>query len=753
MARQVKRKSGADRNDGGGKYNSNNDRSVKRGRSELRTVTRTSRRDRGQDEQHNSHGTGGDFDIEGNVKDGRENVEQDEEEEEEDEDEDKGKAYEALLTLLKIEQKQKMKSGNKMENGRGLENTGSETGEKDSSAVKDDKDEDEDEDEDDVGEDENAGVVLEDQKEEEEEEEEDEEEEEEDDEDTPAGINNDAFELHFNQPTEEYLEQEDKLVLKENAKWNIHKKESYDDLSLTSITQSPPGSSITIPSSLLKQKGTDISEYPLKKRVYTAFESTYGPSISKLESILLQPILNYQDINYQYKAFLNSSYRKLYALHALNHIYKTRDRILKNTAKLHQLNEDGDDLELRDQGFTRPKVLILLPTRDACNEIVEMIIKLSGTDQQENKKKFTTQFYTKAETRTNKPGDFQDAFKGNNNDFFCIGMKLTRKTLKLYSSFYSSDIILASPLGLSMILENPDKKKRQYDFISSIEVLIVDRANQIEMQNWDHVNTVMKYINKVPKEFHDADFSRIRMWSINDQAKLLRQTLVFSEYQTPAINNLVSSKSHNLAGKIRFKPVITSENSIMNSIGLRIKQVFQRFPSDSPLADPDSRFKFFTNSIVPHLLQSSSYGNGIMIYIPSYFDYLRVKQHFKDSTKYNFGAIDEYSSQSKLTRTRHEFALGKIQIILYTERLHYFRRYEISGVKNLIMYAPPSNPLFYKELIRFIGKSVFKEECDLDLTWAKLIYSKWDANALERIVGNERAPVLCSSQNEQYEFR
>ena len=101
-----------------------------------------------------------------------------------------------------------------------------------------------------------------------------------------------------------------------------------------------------------------------------------------------------------------------------------------------------------------------------------------------------------------------------------------------------------------MILENPDKKKRQYDFLSSIEVLIVDKCNQIEMQNWDHVNTVMKYLNKVPKEFHDADFSRIRMWSINDQAKLLRQTLVFCEYLTPSINNLISSKSYNLSGKL-----------------------------------------------------------------------------------------------------------------------------------------------------------------------------------------------------------
>lgn len=442
-------------------------------------------------------------------------------------------------------------------------------------------------------------------------------------------------------------------------------------------------------------------------------------------------------------------------MHALNHIYKTRDRILKNTTKLHVHKESSndEDLEFRDQGFTRPKVLIMLPTRNSCYEVVEQLIKLSGTDQQENKKKFNDQFYAKAAPPNNKPEDFKDAFKGNNSDFFCIGLKMTRKSLKLYSSFYSSDIILASPIGLSMILENPDKKKRQYDFLSSIEVLIVDKSNQIEMQNWDHVNTVMNYINKVPKEFHDADFSRIRMWSINDQARLLRQTLVFCEYLTPSINNLVSSKSFNLSGKVKFKPIINSEKSMMNSIGLKIKQIFQRFESGSPVQDPDARFKFFINTILPSLLKTSSYEDGIMIFIPSYFDYLRVKNYLKTSTKFDFGSIDEYTSQSKLTRTRQGFASGKIKLILYTERLHYFRRYEISGVKTLIMYGLPSNPLFYKELIRFIGKSVFKEECELDLALVKILFSKWDAVNLEKIVGNERAPILCNSMNELYEFR
>ena len=67
----------------------------------------------------------------------------------------------------------------------------------------------------------------------------------------------------------------------------------------------------------------------------------------------------------------------------------------------------------------------------------------------------------------------------------------------------------------------------------------------------------------------------------------------------------------------------------MNSIGLKIKQIFQRFDSQSPLQDPDSRYKYFINAILPSLLKTSSYEDGIMIFIPSYFDYLRVKNYLK----------------------------------------------------------------------------------------------------------------------------
>lgn len=168
-------------------------------------------------------------------------------------------------------------------------------------------------------------------------------------------------------------------------------------------------------------------------------------------------MFQYKDILYEYDSYEKDEdeYRDLYALHVLNHIYKTRDRILKNNQRL----QDNPDTEHLDQGFTRPKVLIVVPTREVAYRVVDKIISKSGIDQVDKKGKFYDQFRDDSLPPKSKPKSFQHIFRGNTNDFFVVGLKFTRKAIKLYSNFYQSDIIVCSPLGIQMILENTDKKR------------------------------------------------------------------------------------------------------------------------------------------------------------------------------------------------------------------------------------------------------------------------------------------------------
>ncbi|XP_062326128.1 U3 small nucleolar RNA-associated protein 25 homolog isoform X2 [Osmerus eperlanus] len=479
--------------------------------------------------------------------------------------------------------------------------------------------------------------------------------------------------------------------------------------------------------------------------------------VSALQLELLALMDSYRDVYFPESSPLSEGrqVQSAYCLHALNHVLKANSRVLAHNAQLRERQtkttpgaEPQD--EPRDQGLTRPKVLILVPFRDAALRVVQTLISLLETKGRKmdvsNKKRFKDEFGEEpGDTPPNlvRPDDYHAIFSGNVDDHFKIGVSILRRSIRLYAPFYSSDIIIASPLGLRTVLGAEGESKRDFDFLSSIELLVVDQADIFLMQNWEHLLHVLKHLNLQPSDSHGVDFSRVRMSNLNNWAKYYRQTLVFSTIQDPQINNILTKHCFNYHGQIAIKNV--PRTGSICQVLLQLPHVFQVIPADS-FMDQDARFQFFVDKVFPQFRDSVM--SHTLIYVPSYFDYVRLRNYMKKE-EVNFSSICEYSTKSEVSRARHFFQKGEKQFLLFTERFHFYKRYTIKGIQNLIYYGLPTYPHFYSEVCNMLQAGGGGEEASWTCT---ALYSRYDTQRLAAITGAQRAAQMLQSQKAVHLF-
>ncbi|KAL6300475.1 digestive organ expansion factor [Sparassis latifolia] len=476
---------------------------------------------------------------------------------------------------------------------------------------------------------------------------------------------------------------------------------------------------------------------------FAARQAKLSREIYELQDDVLSVLSSHRDLYLtRTSVSTHANVREAIALHAIDHITRKRRRVVKNNERLAHASKSGaPPLEdVQDQGFTRPSVLILLPFRSFALQWLAALTAHTPPPayQIENQSRFQSEYGLPAgavdKLANAEPGaypqDHVEMFKGNVDDSFRVGIKFTRKSVKLFAEFYGCDLIIASPLGLRMSIE----KEKNADFLSSIELLVVDQMDALAMQNWDHLQFVFSHLNQLPKESHDVDFSRIKPWYLDGHASYLRQSILLTAYETPETRALFNHSLKNVAGKVRterrWAPVEVPEG---------IDQNFVQFSCSSLKDEADKRFQYFTTQVLPAVLKSAVRSSNTVVFVPSSFDFIRVHNHFRKNTSVSFTVLSEYTSNQDISRARQAFFSGKKAFLLVSERFHFFRRYKIRGIRNLLFYGPPEHAHFYTEFLSYPFLDEGVEASDIT---CQILNSKYDWLRLERIAGTEGASEL-----------
>jgi U3 small nucleolar RNA-associated protein 25 len=258
-------------------------------------------------------------------------------------------------------------------------------------------------------------------------------------------------------------------------------------------------------------------------------------------------------------------------------------------------------------------------------------------------------------------------------------------------------------------------------------MLIVEQADVISMQNWEHLLHVISHLNKLPKGAHGCDFSRVQNVFLDELAAHTRQNIVFSEFEFPELNGFLKSLG-NCMGK--WKYTMASQDGFLKK-GKQALPQFHMINAASHDLIPSARFAYFTENILPKYIQSTSH---ICIFISSYLDFVQVREHLQQLELAHV-VLSEYSSQQEISTARTTFFNGKARFLLVSERFHFFKRYSIRGIRKLIYYSLPEHAPYYEDWCGMLQNK----------TDVPILVSKYDYLKAERIVGTKKMANLFQS--------
>ena len=534
---------------------------------------------------------------------------------------------------------------------------------------------------------------------------------------------------------------------------------------------------------------------------WTAFRANKQlPLFTIEERGLLDLLEGYPDVLDTLHCWQNSeSRREIYALHLLNHWFKARSVVLAHDALLAKRKkaqrarrrqqwadrkqqqqqqqeerssakksppfnndkgkgkkdspsrktadaeeEEEEELELRDRGFSKTRLCVMCPLRNHAYKFVYTLVSILQADPEKCPKlAMFEQDFTEIEealdpTFKRRPRDYQRAFEGNIDDSFCVGLRLEPERVHVYAHPLNSDVLLCSPLGLRRRIE---KNGDVLVSLSSIEVCLLTEAQMLYQQNWMHVTAVLELLNKRPTETTHglSDLRRVYAWALEGKSGRHRQTIVSTEVGNAAMLSAFRTLSVNNSGKLLLQR--RADPGVLSRILVPVRQHFIRFDPTSLATVDDDRFAFFTKQMYETKINAMAERDvRVIIFVPAYFDFVRVRNYLHRDYRESYVAISEYTSLKQQRKALGQFSDLERPVLLVTERFYFFKRYFVKMAEALIFYAPPMFPEYYASLT---NRLVATSPNALTMT----LFCRYDTHELNRLVGTSRMVQLLERES------
>jgi U3 small nucleolar RNA-associated protein 25 len=410
-----------------------------------------------------------------------------------------------------------------------------------------------------------------------------------------------------------------------------------------------------------------------------------------------------------------------------------------------------DDLELRDRGFAKTRLLLVLPMRNLALRYLRMIKEVLGVRDSVGQAKFDmferdfTEIVEAIDPRFGKrPLEYQRQFDGNINDTFCVGASMRATGVSVYSHVLNSDILVCSPLGLRRRVA---KDADVLVSLSSVEVAVVDQADVLWMQNWEHFTELMKLVNRTPSDTTEGlmDLRRVYPWALKGHAAAHRQTLLLSSIANAGFSSFMRGHC-TLGHRSLAQLTLAASTGVIPTIKHGVRQFFVRFPTPS-LADLDAaRFEFFKTQVFPSKVKPLIDHNvHTILYVPSTFDFLQLRVFLDEQVRGSFAELTEHTSEKAPRKALGQFSALERPLLVMTERFFYFKRYLVKHAEALVCYSPPLYPEFYATLVNRLSS-------DSPNATVLCPFTRYDLLELQRILGTQRAQQVLTRPTDSFIF-